>query len=258
MADTKISALAAASAAAAANEFAINEAGVSKKLTAQQIKDFILNASVFAAGSASANSKPKLTSGTLMTTPEAGAIEFDGVVPYFTATAGARAVLGTRQFSVLTSDFTLVNQTGVQPAFGSAQDVFTVDANTLYWVDGLYVTTTGATSSALRLAFLLTTATMTYMKIVANGWQGTANSTATASNMTWMDAVGVATVTAAATTAGKSVQFSGVMAFGTAGSITPQVAFTADPTGTLLMKAGSYMMMTPLGTNAVTKVGNWA
>jgi hypothetical protein len=42
MADTKISALTAASAAAAANEFAINEAGTSKKLTLQQIVDFLV------------------------------------------------------------------------------------------------------------------------------------------------------------------------------------------------------------------------
>lgn len=41
MADTKISALTAASAAAAANEVGINEAGTSKKLTLQQIKDFV-------------------------------------------------------------------------------------------------------------------------------------------------------------------------------------------------------------------------
>ncbi len=42
MPDTKISALTAASAAAAANEFAINEAGTSKKLTLQQIADFLV------------------------------------------------------------------------------------------------------------------------------------------------------------------------------------------------------------------------
>lgn len=42
MADTKFSALAAASAAADANEFAINEAGTSKKLTALQLKEYVL------------------------------------------------------------------------------------------------------------------------------------------------------------------------------------------------------------------------
>lgn len=42
MADTKVSALAAASSVAAANEFPINEAGTSKKVTAAQIKSFML------------------------------------------------------------------------------------------------------------------------------------------------------------------------------------------------------------------------
>ena len=42
MADTKISALTAATVAAVANEFAINEAGTSKKLTLQQIADFLV------------------------------------------------------------------------------------------------------------------------------------------------------------------------------------------------------------------------
>ncbi len=41
MADTKISALTAATVAVAANEFAINEAGVSKKLTGALLKQFV-------------------------------------------------------------------------------------------------------------------------------------------------------------------------------------------------------------------------
>jgi hypothetical protein len=41
VADTKISALTAAAAAAAVNELPINEAGASKKVTVQQLLDFI-------------------------------------------------------------------------------------------------------------------------------------------------------------------------------------------------------------------------
>ncbi len=48
MADSKISALTAASAAAAANEFAINESGTSKKVTAAQIKTLITTAPYYA------------------------------------------------------------------------------------------------------------------------------------------------------------------------------------------------------------------
>ncbi len=50
MADTKISALAAASSVAAANEFAINEAGTSKKVTAAQIANYVFTAGVYASG----------------------------------------------------------------------------------------------------------------------------------------------------------------------------------------------------------------
>jgi len=55
MADTKISALTAASAAAAANEFAINEAGASKKLSLQQILDFIITKAAAATVAAGPN-----------------------------------------------------------------------------------------------------------------------------------------------------------------------------------------------------------
>lgn len=65
MADTKISALTAASAAAAANELAINEAGTSKKLTVAQIKAFgdtlIASGAAPASGAANAASAPSRT-----------------------------------------------------------------------------------------------------------------------------------------------------------------------------------------------------
>lgn len=51
MADTKISALAAATTAAAANELAINEAGASKKLTVDQIRQFLYVNNPYAPGS---------------------------------------------------------------------------------------------------------------------------------------------------------------------------------------------------------------
>lgn len=50
MADTKISALTAATAAAAANELAINEAGTSKKLTVDLLQQYMFVASKYAPG----------------------------------------------------------------------------------------------------------------------------------------------------------------------------------------------------------------
>lgn len=55
MADTKISGLTAATAVAAANEFGINEAGTSKKVTAQQIADFTSTNLTGSSGAAGVN-----------------------------------------------------------------------------------------------------------------------------------------------------------------------------------------------------------
>lgn len=82
MADTKISALA-AGAAAATNEFGINEAGTSKKLTLQQIADFLftrINGNSGAAGayktlqklSANSASQTSTTPAAVMTTTGVG------------------------------------------------------------------------------------------------------------------------------------------------------------------------------------------
>jgi hypothetical protein len=66
VADSKISALTAASAAAGANELAINEAGTSKKLTVTQLQDFIgpkltASAAAPAAGAAHQGAAPSVT-----------------------------------------------------------------------------------------------------------------------------------------------------------------------------------------------------
>lgn len=84
MADAKISALTAAGSFLLADELAVNEAGASKKVTGTQMQTGLFTAPTFAAGSASASSWPKRTNGTLLTSPEANAIENDGTAWYKT------------------------------------------------------------------------------------------------------------------------------------------------------------------------------
>lgn len=57
-----------------------------------------LTSPVIAAGSASANSWPKLTAGTLLTTPEVGALEMDANCIYGTTDAGNRGHVPVRHF----------------------------------------------------------------------------------------------------------------------------------------------------------------
>jgi hypothetical protein len=46
-----------------------------------------------------------------------------------------------------------------------------------------------------------------------------------------------------------------VISFGTGGSITPQINFSANPGGTNLMKAGSFIRFRRLGANTFTTIG---
>jgi hypothetical protein len=42
------------------------------------------------------------------------------------------------------------------------------------------------------------------------------------------------------------------------GACTPQINFSANPTGTNLLKAGSYFSFELLGADTVTLAGSWA
>lgn len=75
MADTKISALTAATAGAAANEFAINEAGTSKKLTLAQIETYLRTRGLPVVASLSSDYTNATTTGTEVT-----GLQFGGLV----------------------------------------------------------------------------------------------------------------------------------------------------------------------------------
>lgn len=78
-----------------------------------------LTSPVVAAGTASANSHPKLTAGTVLTTPEAGAVEFDGKVLYFDPEASNRGVVGAEYVICLSGTNTLTSNGSEQPLFDS-------------------------------------------------------------------------------------------------------------------------------------------
>jgi len=98
MADTKISALTAATVAALANELAINEAGTSKKLTVQQIKDLLATLGLPRVTRLNTQHSISSTTGTEVTdlsqTLEAGTYTFKYSLLVRSATATVSPLLG--------------------------------------------------------------------------------------------------------------------------------------------------------------------
>lgn len=162
-------------------------------------------------------------------------------------------------FAVTTSDFTLQAASGVQTAFPTTCDVWTLQGSTSYYVTGGYNITCGTTTHTTAIAFLAGGGlTVNSINLQVRGWNSIANTVATASQATWMTQLATTVVTVTATTAGNHVTFWGIIRVNAGGTLTPQIDFSANPTGTNLMKADSYIMFTPLGSNTVELVGNVA
>ena len=198
-----------------------------------------------------------LTSGSLLTTADAGSVEYDGKALYFTPASTARAIVLSPYFFRKNTATTLTSATGNQSIFGLTSGV-TVQANMIYEVECEFeLTTTGTVSHTEAFGFTLATATVTNMGVTVNRLSATTTSSALG---TYLTSVTPVVVTGALTTAQTvAYRIKGTIAFGTGGSINPVIAFSAAPTGTSTIVLGSWMKMTPIGTTgANVSIGTWA
>ena len=169
-------------------------------------------------------------------------------------------VLNDLQISILQSDGTLNAASGVQTWAGTnktAQDVFTVEANTTYLVKGQWYVNTGATSHTTAAAWALSGATVASFEYQVTLWNAVANTIATVQSTTHVSGVASKVLNAASTAVYTIISFEGIMVTGTGGTITPQINFSANPTGTNLMKRGSWLSFSKLGANTMVEVGGW-
>ena len=182
MADTKISDLTAASALTGTEEIPLSDGtATTKAATAAQIKDFVENAPVFAAGSATAGSWPKLTSGTVQTTPDAGSIEYDGNCIYGTTDAGNRGYIPVRNLIRQEASRALTSTATEQQLFnGSTNGRLTLETGLYFFRCQYYISGLSATSGNLAFDILgAGTATVGTVLYHVVGVDGNSNTAAT-------------------------------------------------------------------------------
>lgn len=168
---------------------------------------------------------------------------------------GAPGDSGVLRGAVL-NDHTLANSTSAQTAFPSGLDTWTLAANTTYEWEAILDVTCGTTSSAMGFGFLLGTATITSISCQMNGFNAALDAVQTAQGFIYHASVTPIAPITAAVNAGKHVCANGLIRVNTGGTIVPQVIFSADPTGTILMKANSRIKFTPIGDGSFTTNGN--
>lgn len=182
-------------------------------------------------------------------------------------TAGDRVMLAVtaemlRRFeghlSIVQSQRSLSSSNSAQDVFDAAQNLITLEADTLYEVEGLYDIRTGTTSHSTGISFAAGSGlSITWMKIQVRAYKGGADATVTATNGSTKSTLANATQTAANATANTGVYFKGHIRINAGGTITPQITFSAAPTGTNTMEVGSFVKFKKLGKGDLTVIGDW-
>lgn len=170
-------------------------------------------------------------------------------------------VLSDLQISVLQSDGTLNAASGVQTWCGTnktAQDVFTVAANSTYRVRGQWIINTGATTHTTAIAWALSGATVASFEYLVNLWAAAANAIATSQSTTHVSGVASKVLNATGILVYTIIDFEGILVTTNGGTITPQINFSANPTGTNLTKRGSWTSFEKLGADTFVESGGWA
>jgi hypothetical protein len=199
------------------------------------------------------------TSGTNLTTPAAGAVEFDGTAFYATAAASSRQVIDAEQFCCLSANFTGTNVATAQKVFNATTNgTITLAASTTYEFEAMYnIATTGTTSHSLGILFA-GTATLTSIAYRATATNGT-SAAVSADSTTFAAVATVTTVTAAvAAASNNTVVLKGVVRVNAGGTFIPQFQYSAAPGVAPVVAAGSYIKFIPKGSGTVTNVGNWS
>jgi hypothetical protein len=205
----------------------------------------------------------KFVSGTNLTTPSAGAMEYDGKCFYAT-TANGRALVPSEHYAVISSTRTISNVNTAQAVFDSANDQITLAAGTTYAFEGFYRIISGTTAHTTNMGFaeasVGTVGTWYWMALCHTSAATTvsrAQDTVVLTSATVNSTTGV--VNASSGTALVTIWFRGVVETSTdAVAVTPQICFSAAPGGTNQIGAGSFIRFVPLGSDTVQSVGPWA
>jgi hypothetical protein len=202
-----------------------------------------------------------LTAGTNISVPVAGAVEYNGTVFFATVGAGARGLMPAEQFVVLNSNYTGNDSSAAQRVFNVPSDgAVSLAANTTYFFEAQYIVAPAITFNAesLRTAFALS-GTISSIRYIADA--STALSSGTANvRRTQGTAITAQTVTDAApggAATNFTVQLRGVIRTNTAGTLTPQFAFTGSPGSAPVVQANSFFRIVPAGSATVTNLGAW-
>lgn len=259
MADTKVSDMTNASTLSGTEETHVTQpAGTDRAASVNQIKTFVNTAPVFAAGTASPATWPVFTSGTLLTTPEEGAVELDGDCFYATTDAGNRGYIPVKHFIRSNATRTFTSNTSEQAIWNSpANGRLTLETGT-YLFDGLLALTAMSATSG-NLAFDLLgagTAVVGDWLWQASGNEGAAGGAGAQQTGSYsVTQQSNANLLAAATQTTMGFALKGTFTVTTAGTVIPSITMVTASAS--IVSIGSFLTIERIGSTSVVSVGQW-
>lgn len=204
-----------------------------------------------------------LTSGTNLSVPAAGAIEYDGVVFYSTPqTTEQRGVVPSMHVLALSADYVANDSASAQKVFNvgtGAAGTVTLSASTTYMFEGTYYITRalGTNSHTTSLLFAVGSA-LTSITYCIDSTSST-GAALTAVNRIYATSVNATVATGASVSATENLVFTirGVLRTNASTTVQPQFQYSSAPGGAPTVLKNSYINFVPIGTSSVNTVGNW-
>lgn len=206
-----------------------------------------------------------LTPDDLVTTPEAGMLEFDGIAPRFSLNSTQRSLIPGMMVYITPSQVIGLNATGNQSMLGVG---VTLQADQVYnFVCNFNMfKTAGTTSHTMSFGW---GGTVGINRIVSNimlqqSDQGFITVSASRSpNFYVLETSNMTVLTGAMATAFRTVNFQihGTIATTTGGTLVPQYSLSAAPGGAYSTAGTSGMSIWPVGSQqdgTLVNIGNWA
>lgn len=206
----------------------------------------------------------QFTSGTNLTTPLAGAFEYDGSLFYGTPQDAQRGIIPNQQWYVTVADRTLTytNMTA-QSVFAYAPNV-TSGKRYYFRIKFIVTRSAGTNTTALTLAWNggagLTRVSYTVQsKIGATGTVGTENMVEYVTTSNFSTPVPISATSNAPSTT--TVIITGFVGVNTGGTFDPRISWEGSTApGTVTVSAGSNFYLYPIGDSGSnpTIIGNWS
>lgn len=202
----------------------------------------------------------KFTAGTNLTTAAAGAMEYDGTVPYFSMAASSRGVIHNEQLVVLGTAYTLTSQTAAQKLFNATTNgALTLPIGTYQFECAYSLSAMSATSGSFGFALGVGTAIIGSQGWTAYAVKPASLTTASTLQVTYNTAANTTLATASINTVGHAF-IKGFFRVTTAGTVIPQVSLGVAAAAVVGVQ--SYFKVSPISPTATAAtnfaIGNWS